>query len=146
MFTLVNGKSRIRTDGGTLVPYFCPYELWGYSLKFRPKKSAKQKNGRYLSTSKFHRFLLHGHWPWVARPKNNPKGHPTRHDFGCTPRWPWPVAAGDPLTSRQNWRLSRDNWIFFSLIYYNWIITGLYWSIITGYWSIITDYQWLSMK
>jgi len=28
-------------DGGTLVPYkifFRPYELWGYSLKFRPEK------------------------------------------------------------------------------------------------------------
>jgi len=25
-------------DGGTLVPYFWPYELWGYSLKFRPEK------------------------------------------------------------------------------------------------------------
>ena len=25
------------TDGGMLVPYFWPYELWGYSLKFRPK-------------------------------------------------------------------------------------------------------------
>ena len=23
-------------DGGTLVPYFWPYELWGYSLKHRP--------------------------------------------------------------------------------------------------------------
>jgi len=24
--------------GGSLVLYFWPYELWGYSLKFRPKK------------------------------------------------------------------------------------------------------------
>jgi hypothetical protein len=26
------------TDGGTLVPYFWPYELRRYSLKFRPQK------------------------------------------------------------------------------------------------------------
>jgi hypothetical protein len=24
--------------GGTLVPYGWPYELWGYSLKFRPEQ------------------------------------------------------------------------------------------------------------
>ena len=32
------GDLQYPTDGGTLVPYVWPYELWGYCLKYRPKK------------------------------------------------------------------------------------------------------------
>ena len=34
----VNGKFRILKWRYVNVPYFWPYELWGYSLKFRPEK------------------------------------------------------------------------------------------------------------
>ena len=44
--------------GGTLVPYFWPYELWGYSLKHRPETYAKNIWNRYIQF-----FSVPESWP-----------------------------------------------------------------------------------
>ena len=51
---------RIRTDGGTLVPYVWPYELWGYSLKFRPDNYRPYISLYMVGTSNLGSW--NGHW------------------------------------------------------------------------------------
>ena len=76
--------------GGTLVPYVWPYELWGYSLKFRPAKIGQ----KYMeSVPPINRFLK---WPcpffWATFMDGTmcgPRGHEisklvniTRNNYG----------------------------------------------------------------